>query len=511
MTVKGTARTTNLASDPVYKTATPGTKKQMRRDRKTARAKALLVEKAAASAASELAAEKKKRESLAVEPVVSPVVQTVVVTGSHSDEGPEPDDESCSERPAPPQPRPSEAPAGLTRGFVAPTYGKQRRAAWAVAGQHASKGRPGYSRNEGAVASRDGAPPPVEAQVESISFNASLRAQSREIVLHKTNPGEAAYQDFLVTIAAIPPKSMPHMNVYLGQCSHIVGAVHELSKCGDERSKCRAAGATKMHAGITAWEDGIEYVAGQSERQDGSLAIPAMVEGNTYMPDDWIPSAEEYYQRRVVDYFGSLGWTHPALQDGGTITISLAQRGGASHKYSTLYHALLNAEIDPYMPRQRVGQATSRLLPELQQWLQSNEAMLDADQGLHRPELTGALGGVRVAKAQVAAARVAKARVAKAQVAATRGWTGRRVRDTRITVSHVEDKKEYQRQLSYIKNNPGCLSVLPRRVPLTDREPRVTVSRAKDKKEYQRQFAYIKRHPGCLSVPPKAKRYKGTK
>ena len=204
------------------------------------------------------------------------------------------------------------------------------------------------------------------------------------------------------------------------------------------------------------------------------------------------------------------------------------------------------------MPRQRVGQATSRLLPELQQWLQSNEAMLDADQGLHRPELTGALGGVRVAKAQVAAARVAKARVAKAQVAAARGWTGRRVRDTRITVSHVEDKKEYQRQLSYIKNNPGCLSVLPRRVPLTDREPRVTVSRAedkkenqrqlsyiknnpgclsvpprqvpltdreprvtvsrsKDKKEYQRQFTYIKRHPGCLSVPPKAKRYKGTK
>ena len=294
MTVKGTARTTNLASDPVYKTASPGTKKQMRRDHKTARAKALLVEKAAASAASELAAEKKKRESLAVEPVVSPVVQTVVVTGSHSDEGPEPDDEPFSfnddelrseqqsepespARPAPPQPRPSEAPAALTTGFVAPTYGKQRRAAWAVAGQHASKGRPGYSRNEGAVASRDGAPPPVEAQVESISFNASLRAQSREIVLHKTNPGEAAYQDFLVTIAAIPPKSMPHMNVFLGQCSHIVGAVHELSKCGDERSKCRSAGATKMHAGITAWEDGIEYVAGQSERQDGSLAIPAMV------------------------------------------------------------------------------------------------------------------------------------------------------------------------------------------------------------------------------------------
>ena len=86
MTVKGTARTTNLASDPVYKTATPGTKKQMKRDHKTARAKALLEEKAAASAASQLAAEKKKRESLAVEPVVSPVVQTVVVTaalGSH--------------------------------------------------------------------------------------------------------------------------------------------------------------------------------------------------------------------------------------------------------------------------------------------------------------------------------------------------------------------------------------------------------------------------------------------
>ena len=144
MTVKGTARTTNLASDPVYKTATPGTKKQMRRDHKTARAKALLVEKAAASAASELAAEKKKRESLAVEPVVSPVVQTVVVMGSHSDEGPEPDDEPFSfnddelrseqqsepespappqprappplasaARPAPPQPRPSEVLAAL--------------------------------------------------------------------------------------------------------------------------------------------------------------------------------------------------------------------------------------------------------------------------------------------------------------------------------------------------------------------------------------------------------------
>ena len=44
MTVKGTARTTNLASDPVYKTATPGTKKQMWRDHKTARAKALLAQ-----------------------------------------------------------------------------------------------------------------------------------------------------------------------------------------------------------------------------------------------------------------------------------------------------------------------------------------------------------------------------------------------------------------------------------------------------------------------------------
>eukprot|EP01046_Picozoa_sp_COSAG06_P012875 COSAG06_NODE_768_length_12452_cov_5.484537_7_plen_199_part_00 len=43
----------------------------------------------------------------------------------------------------------------------------------------------------------------------------------------------------------------------------------------------------------------------------------------------------------------------------------LWRSGGALRMNSTLYHALLNAEIDPYMPRQRAGQATSRLLPVL--------------------------------------------------------------------------------------------------------------------------------------------------
>eukprot|EP01044_Picomonas_judraskeda_P010913 COSAG03_NODE_1442_length_4075_cov_3.438129_4_plen_292_part_00 len=71
--------------------------------------------------------------------------------------------------------------------------------------------------------------------------------------------------------------------------------------------------------------------------------------------------------------------------------------------------------------------------------------------------------------------------------------------DTRITVSHGEDRTEYDRQRRYIKNHPDCESVPPKRA----RDTRITVSYLEDPTEYSRQWQYIKNHPDCESVPPK--------
>ena len=76
----------------------------------------------------------------------------------------------------------------------------------------------------------------------------------------------------------------------------------------------------------------------------------------------------------------------------------------------------------------------------------------------------------------------------------------RKHHDPRVTVLYTEDKKEYNRQLNYIKNNPDCESVIPKKHQHKD--PRITVQSKDDRDEFSRQIAYIRLHPDCESIPP---------
>ena len=133
--------------------------------------------------------------------------------------------------------------------------------------------------------------------------------------------------------------------------------------------------------------------------------------------------------------------------------------------------------------------------------------------------------------------------------------------DPRVTVTAKEDRREYNRQTSYIYGNPNCVSIPPRKrkiapAPTTKsdprvtadwttdtleftrqrrwvrdnpdntgpipawkprparsllrkkhKDPRVTVIRADDVIEYQRQVVYINKYPDCVSVPPRKERH----
>ena len=86
------------------------------------------------------------------------------------------------------------------------------------------------------------------------------------------------------------------------------------------------------------------------------------------------------------------------------------------------------------------------------------------------------------------------------------GSTDPQPKDTRITVSRREDLREYERQRTYIKYNPDCESVPPKRARDSRIGTRITVSKGEDPTEYERQRKYIKYNPDCESVPPKRAR-----
>ena len=78
----------------------------------------------------------------------------------------------------------------------------------------------------------------------------------------------------------------------------------------------------------------------------------------------------------------------------------------------------------------------------------------------------------------------------------------RKHKDPRVTVLYTEDKKEYNRQVNYIKLHPDCEFVIARKHHHID--PRVTVQNKTDRNEYNRQVMYLKANPDCESVPPRS-------
>lgn len=84
--------------------------------------------------------------------------------------------------------------------------------------------------------------------------------------------------------------------------------------------------------------------------------------------------------------------------------------------------------------------------------------------------------------------------------------------DKRITVLHRDNKREYNRQLEYIRNHPFCREVPPKgpsyrinnrhKGGRKQKDPRITVKIKENRNEYERQRRYIKKHPDCKKVPP---------
>ena len=83
----------------------------------------------------------------------------------------------------------------------------------------------------------------------------------------------------------------------------------------------------------------------------------------------------------------------------------------------------------------------------------------------------------------------------------------------RMTTTYSDDPMLYRRQQQYIQRHPECKElpqwlkigetkpVLGR--PVFQKDSRLTITHAENRLEYYRQYNYIRRNPECESVPPR--------